>query len=215
MYVPDDEKGRIPGSGKPRFPGFDVLAEASRWDAVTAGVVLARLAPPAELSFFSRDEQAIADALCDQLLGQRDEPKVPVASMIDGRLAAGETDGWHYEDLPEDRDAWKLTLGHLDSDARERHGRRFVELDSSDQANCVQAVQDAGSDAWHGIPASQVWSLWTRYACTAFYSHPWAWNEIGFAGPAYPRGYKNLGLDARDPFEVADSRPQSRPDEAM
>ena len=58
-----------------------------------------------------------------------------------------------------------------------------------------------------------MWSLWTRYACTAFYSHPWAWNEIGFPGPAYPRGYKNPGVDAREPFEVArrHGRPMIRP----
>ena len=30
--------------GKGRFPGFDVLDQAHVWDAVTAGVVLARLA---------------------------------------------------------------------------------------------------------------------------------------------------------------------------
>ena len=46
---------------------------------------------------------------------------------------------------------------------------------------------------WHGFDAGHLWSLWTRYACTAFYSHPWAWNEMGFGGPAYPRGYKNIG----------------------
>ncbi len=215
MYVAEDDRGRTPGSEQPRFPGFDVLAEAHRWDVVTAGVVRARLAPPSELSFFSRDEQAVAEALCDQLLGQRDEPRIPVASMIDGRLATGETDGWHYADLPEDRAAWKLTLKHLDDDARERHGRSFVELSWIERADCVQAVQDAGSSRWHQIPASQVWSLWTRYACTAFYSHPWAWNEIGFGGPAYPRGYKNLGLDGRDPIEVADRSPQSRPGQAL
>ena len=56
-----------------------------------------------------------------------------------------------------------------------------------------------------------VWSLWTRYACTAFYSHPWAWNEIGFAGPAYPRGYKNTGIDARERFEVPTPRGRSGP----
>ncbi len=55
--------------------------------------------------------------------------------------------------------------------------------------------------------ADRVWSLWTRYACTAFYAHPWAWNEMGFPGPAYPRGYKNTGVDAREPFEVLDHRP--------
>jgi hypothetical protein len=56
-----------------------------------------------------------------------------------------------------------------------------------------------------------VWSLWTRYACTAFYSHPAAWNEIGFAGPAYPRGYKNTGVDRREPFEVRDAQPGDDP----
>ena len=69
----------------------------------------------------------------------------------------------------------------------------------------MQAVQDA--DRWHGMPAGHVWSLWTRYACTAFYSHPAAWAEIGFPGPAYPRGYKNAGMDGREPFEVRDARP--------
>ena len=27
---------------------------------------------------------------------------------------------------------------------------------------------------------------------TAYYSHPWAWDEIGFGGPAYPRAYMRL-----------------------
>ncbi|HEV2633587.1 MAG TPA: hypothetical protein VGX23_00480 [Actinocrinis sp.] len=56
-----------------------------------------------------------------------------------------------------------------------------------------------------------MWSLWTRYACTAFYSHPAAWTEMGFPGPAYPRGYKNPGVDGREPFEVRDARPAEDP----
>jgi hypothetical protein len=42
---------------------------------------------------------------------------------------------------------------------------------------------------------------------SAFYSHPWAWNEIGFGGPAYPRGFMRLGgagkqgAQVREPFE--------------
>ncbi|MDM4723605.1 hypothetical protein QTQ03_30055 [Micromonospora sp. WMMA1363] len=54
-------------------------------------------------------------------------------------------------------------------------------------------------------------SLWTRYACTAFYAHPDAWSEMGFPGPAYPRGYKNTGVDRREPFEVVDTRPDEEP----
>jgi hypothetical protein len=203
VFIADSFRGRTPGSRPSRFPGFDVLDEVDRWDAATAGVVLARLTPSPELSFFTGVEQATAEALCDHLLAQHDEPRVPVAALIDVRLATGETDGWHYADMPEDGEAWRQTLAFLDDDATQRYGTVFGELTKDQQAAVVQAIQNLKTQRWHALPANQVWSLWTRYACTAFYSHPWAWNEMGFPGPAYPRGYKNIGLDKREPFEVA------------
>jgi hypothetical protein len=124
---------------------------------------------------------------------------VPVVEMLDKRLMAGETDGWHYADMPEDSRAWRQSLAALDDEADTVYGARFSKLPLDQQAGLVQAVQDA--DEWHGFAAKHLWSLWTRYACTAFYSHPWAWNEIGFGGPAYPRGYKNMGVDRREEWE--------------
>lgn len=131
--------------------------------------------------------------MADLLVAQYDEPRVPVVEMVDKRLMADETDGWHYADLPEDGEAWRKSLAALDHQATADHGVRFAQLSLGRQAALVQAVQDA--DRWHGFTAKHLWSLWTRYVCTAFYSHPWAWNEMGFGGPAYPRGYQNLGLD--------------------
>lgn len=205
-YRAPDQRAVTP-QGRGRFPGFDVLEEVHRWDDVTAGVVLARLAPTTDLSFFTLAENGAATALTDLLLAQDDDPRIPVVAMIDARLAAGETDGWHYDDMPQDAEAWRRTLAALDADADELAGSPFARLDPQQQAALVQRVQQGGSDGtrWHGMPAKQVWSLWTRYGCAAFYSHPWAWNEMGFPGPAYPRGYKNLGIDAREPFEVADA----------
>jgi len=196
----------ITPQNKGRFPGFDVLGQVDAWDDVTAGVVLRRLAPPGGLAFFTPHEVGIAGPLLDLLLAQDGEPRVPVLALIDERLAVGETDGWHYDDLPEDAEAWRQTLAALDSDAQAQHHRGFAGLIGREQAALVQAVQDLAGDGknWHRWPASRVWSLWTRYACTAFYSHPWAWNEIGFPGPAYPRGYLNPGVDSRDRWEVAD-----------
>ena len=189
-----------------RFPGFDVLAQAHEWDSVTAEVVLDRLAPPAGAAFFTEDEVAVAEPLLDLLLAQDCEPKVPVLALIDTRLAAGESDGWHYDDMPEDGRAWRDSLAALDADARERHRTRYADLGAARQARLMQDVQDHADAGrpWRGWPAGHVWSLWTRYACTAFYSHPWAWNEIGFSGPAYPRGYLNPGINARESYEVAD-----------
>jgi hypothetical protein len=206
-YRSKDRRAVTP-QNRGRFPGFDVLDSVDVWDQVTAGVVLARLSVSESLAFFTQHEASVAGPLLDVLLAQDCEPRVPVLALIDARLAATETDGWHFDDMPEDGQAWRDSLAFLDDDARLRHeGRGFAHLTNDERVSLVQAVQDLSTDGkgWHGWSATHVWSLWTRYACTAFYSHPWAWNEIGFPGPAYPRGYLNLGLNSRDHWEVADT----------
>jgi hypothetical protein len=196
-----------------RFAGFDVLDQAGHWDPVTAGVVLARVGRPPDIRFFTPAEEAAATALCDRLLGQDQDgvPKVEVVPQIDARLAEQETDGWRYADMPEDGQAWRDSLRFLDEDSQAACSRELAQASPHDQRAVIQAVQDLGAKEWHGLNAAHVWSLWTRYACTAFYAHPSAWNEIGFPGPAYPRGYKNPGVDAREPFEVADAHPSRDP----
>jgi hypothetical protein len=197
--------GTTPG-GRGRFPGFDAVSEAGHWDDATRVVVLARLAAPSTLEFFGPAEEATVRALCDRLLAQDAEPRVPVVEAVDARLLAREGDGYRYDDMPEDWDAWRRSLYALDCDARARHGRRFHTLSFDLQRHLVEQVQLA--DEWHGMPGHRVFSLWMRYVTTAFYAHPWAWNEIGFPGPAYPRGYKSLSLGRREPFEVEERDPR-------
>ena len=197
-----------------RFPGFEVLSQAGHWDQVTADTVMARVGTLPATKFFSGPQEASARALLDLLTGQDeldDERAVPVLEMVDARLAARETDGWRYADMPEDGQAWRDTLSYLDADAERRCGTLFADAPEEDQAAMVQAVRDLKSGDWHGLPAAHVWSLWTRYACTAFYAHPFAWAEIGFPGPAYPRGYKNAGVGKLEPFEVLDAKPAIDP----
>lgn len=200
-----------PADGGGRYPGFRTLDQSPHWDAATTEVVLARVEHPPGIRFFAAREQALAQALFDLLLAQTGEPRVPVLELVDARLADGETDGWHYDGMDPDPQAWRATLAALDDEARAGSGSGFVEADADVQRAILQRVQAGGQDDWHGYPASHVWSLWTRYACTAFYSHPWAWDEIGFPGPAYPRGYKNLGVDRPEPFEVPDAHPAEDP----
>ena len=194
-----------------RFPGLDVLGQARHWDRVTADLVTARLSPPSELAFFTGAEAACAGVLLNLLTGQQDDQEIPILHMVDARLAAGETDGWRYCDMPEDGQAWRDTLAYLDEDAAGRCGTTFADAPEADQLKLIQAVQDLASGDWHGLNAAHVWSLWTRYTCTALYAHPLAWDEIGFSGPAYPRGYKNIGVDKLEPFEVRDARPSGDP----
>lgn len=184
----------------PRFPGFDVLPQAPAWDPITRGVVLRRLGPPPKIRAFTEEEEAVCRPMLDRLLGMSQDRPVPVFELIDARLAEDETDGWRYEDMPPDTEAWKRSMRHLGEDARERFGAPFAVVGHREQDRLLEDVRTGTS--WHDLPAPRVWSLWIRYACAAFYSHPYAWNEIGFGGPAYPRGYANLGLDKREHWEV-------------
>ena len=100
----------------------------------------------------------------------------------------------------------RLSIPAVDLIAKAVCGAGVSVCSWEDQLATVRAVQHT-SGTWRGMPSGRVWSLWTRYAVTAFYSHPWAWDEIGFGGPAYPRGYKNIGMGALEPWEVPDARP--------
>ena len=41
---------------------------------------------------------------------------------------------------------------------------------------------------------------------SAYYAHPTAWSEIGFGGPASPRGYVRMDENRRDPWEAVEHR---------
>ena len=116
--------------------------------------------------------------------------------MIDARLAEQQTDGWRYDDMPEDGQAWRDTLAlPRRRRPRPRSATASRALPGGPAGALIQAVQDLGADDWHGLPAEHVWSLWTRYACTAFYSHPCGLGRDRLPRAAYPRGYKNPGVD--------------------
>ena len=52
------------------------------------------------------------------------------------------------------------------------------------------------------LPVARAWEVVMRMVLAAFYSHPWAWSEIGFGGPAYPRGFARLGAGQREHWEA-------------
>ena len=189
----------VPAS-RNRFPGYDVLTQRDHWDQQTRDIVLGRLAPRHERSFFTEDEEQTCRPLLDRLLAADEGPdKIPLFELIDARLTEGWTDGWRYEDMPPDADVWRVSLVELQR-------RSFAAMTAAAQEHLLESIRT--SERFADMPATRLWGLWMRYACTAYYSHPWAWSEIGFGGPAYPRGYKNIGVGKREPWEVeeVDSR---------
>ena len=52
------------------------------------------------------------------------------------------------------------------------------------------------------------WTLLLGDVCSIYYAHPWAWDEVGFGGPAYPRGYMRLEEGEPEPWETGERRYQ-------
>ncbi len=187
-----------------RYPDFDVLSTADTWDEATRRVVLARLDEPGPLRFFDTAQEPTLRIFCKTVLAQDGEPTIPVAEIVDAKLADGRLDGYQYVDMPDDRDTWRLVLAGLDEAARDGGAESFGDADAKTCEAIVErfAHAELSGGSWDRLNVSRAWSVVMRMTLSAFYSHPWAWNEIGFGGPAYPRGFMRLGgVGVREPFE--------------
>jgi hypothetical protein len=118
-------------------------------------------------------------------------------------MAERRFDGYRHEGLPDDDETWRIVVAGLDEVARRRYGQPFAQCgEEAREAICDQFSKGAlAGGVWDTIDSKKAWSVCTRAILSAFYSHPWAWNEIGFGGPAYPRGYLRLGAGLREPHE--------------
>jgi hypothetical protein len=182
-----------------RYPDWDVLSQASHWDEVTRKVVLDRVENVPPFRFFSEVEVRTLKAFCDRVTAQDCEPRIPVLSMVDAKLDAGKLDGFQYAEMPDDRDVWRIVARGLDEAAQ----GDFAAAERDRQLRLVKRLSEGELEggSWEELDVSLAWKVVTRHIMSAFYSHPWAWNEIGFGGPAYPRGYAALGVDTKEQWE--------------
>ena len=196
-------RGGITPQGRGRYPGFDVLEEVDHWDEATRRVVLARVEEVPPIQFFTSPEVMTLGRFCDLVLAQDSEPKIPVLNMVDAKLFAGKLDGFRYDDMPDDRETWRRVALGLDAAARQHGSPDFAGAPEDVQRRVIQAFSEGAlhGEVWDELPCKRAWSVVMRGVLSAFYSHPWAWNEIGFGGPAYPRGYARFGVGQRESWE--------------
>jgi hypothetical protein len=129
---------------------------------------------------------------------------VPLAPWIDARCAGKHSDGFRLDDLPPNPEAWTLGLEGLDQSAASLFGRRFADLDEASQTRVLESIRrgEPPGDVWRRLPAKRWWIFVALRQITAvYYAHPFAWDEIGFGGPAYPRGYFALNFGYPEPWE--------------
>jgi hypothetical protein len=205
-----------------RFPGYDVLSkrDTPSWNAKTRQVIDERLAlDPERHVFFGDEDWRTLKAVCARILPQPPDraTPIPVAALIDHKMASGSGDGYRDARLPPMGEAWTRALRALEAEAAVRHGRPFGQLSPAEQDGLLTAVQNgyAADPAWAGMAPDLFFKKRLIPDCiSAYYGHPTAWNEIGFGGPAAPRGYVRMDLDRRDPWEASEAAP-GREDRAL
>jgi hypothetical protein len=195
------------------YPGFSTLAQRQFWDDATRAEILARVEEVPPIRFFSADEAALLTAIVDRVLPQDDrtpERRIPIVPFIDERLHAGRIDGYRFADMPPDGEAHRLGLQAVEACARARFSRGFMALSMAEKEQLLKLLHDgkppAAEDIWRRMPVHRYWLLLLHDVCQVYYAHPWAWDEIGFGGPAYPRGYMRLENGQPEPWEVEEQR---------
>lgn len=196
-----------------RYPGYDVLSkrDTPSWNEPTRQVIDERLAIADEPHFFNAEQWQTLRAICERIVPQpADRKPVPIAAMVDRKMADNALDGYRQASMPHMQEAWQRGLAALDSVAQSRHGARFHGIHAAAQDELLKAMQQGELDApeWNGMPASTFFSQRLVHdILAAYYSHPTSWNEIGFGGPASPRGYVRTNFNRRDPWEAVEARP--------
>jgi Gluconate 2-dehydrogenase subunit 3 len=210
MTIPMPEQkpsARLTGG---RFPGYDVLSKrlTPSWNEKTREVVTRRLALDPEPKFFTSDEFRTVRAIADRIVPQpTTRPPIPVAGLVDDKLHRHNEDGFREADMPREGEAWRRGLRALDDDAKQAFGARFSDLSAPNMDELLARMEKGllKGAAWGGMPSGTFFKMrMARDIVHAYYAHPTAWSEVGWGGPASPRGYVRMDFNDRDPWEAAE-----------
>lgn len=191
-----------------QYPNFDVMREEQQWDPHTREIVTKRLntesfQPHRSLTPHEADTLF---RLCAILL---DDDRSPVLSYVvhyfDSALQADIGESQRKIGVPKQSALIHSGLTWLDQACEKRHDRKFISLEDHVQVQIIQQIvkgSPALTSETDQIPVKDWMDKILTAAVAAYYSHPSIWSEIGYAGPAYPRGYVRSELGLTDPWEA-------------
>jgi gluconate 2-dehydrogenase gamma chain len=162
--------------------------------APTRAVLQARMAArPVAPRFFDAVAYATLDSVCARLIVG--VPHVDIAGAIDARLAGDIGDGWRYNTLPPDGEAYRQGLERIEALAVCLGSAGFVALAPDAQDAVLTAAQKASPRWFEELIAE---------AAETAYAHPAVQGAIGYAGFADLPGWQAIHLDERDAREPVD-----------
>lgn len=190
------------------YEGFDVMREEEHWDPHTQGIVANRLETDSfrPYRYLTEAEGGKLARLCGILL---DDDRASVLSYVvhhfDSTLGSDIGESQRKLGMPERPALVREGLGWLDRHCGEQFGGTFADLNEEARRQTVRQIAQGSLSFPSGpaeVPAKEWLDRVLADAVAAYYSHPSVWSEIGYAGPAYPRGYVRSELGLTDPWEA-------------
>ncbi|CAN5328197.1 hypothetical protein BH09BAC4_BH09BAC4_18030 [soil metagenome] len=180
----------------------DQVTEATR-QALTERLAISPQPP----QFFTASEFSLLQAICNRLIPQDERTeRIDIAGRIDERLTLNKSDGWRYDVMPADGDAYKLGLTGVDEAARLLFLQTFQQLSDELKDRVLKAIQykEAPGETWQKLPANRFFEELLTEVANTYYCHPLAQEEIGYVGMADVPTWQRIGLN-----KLEDREPKS------
>ncbi|KRF04548.1 hypothetical protein ASG89_22160 [Paenibacillus sp. Soil766] len=189
------------------YPTFDVMEESRDWDIHTRFIVTARLIREHTYGYISVVEAETLRAWCSLLMDDyRGEIIQYVINHIDQVLSENKGEGQRKVGTPPVRVLLRQGLKAINETGWIVNSQPFFELDEMNQRSIMLQISDDSYPQtinWNGIPQKILFQKLLQLSVEAYYAHPLVWSEIGFGGPAYPRGYTLHTPDQLESWEAA------------
>lgn len=188
------------------YPNYDVMDSLNEWDPLTQEIVVKRKGPFPAPSFLQEHEVAMLRTIAQHLIyDNRKQVLDYIVHHFDEDLTSNIGESYRKSQAPPADSLVREGLQAIDKVAQALHGNGFLDIDVKDQFAILASLQLEKAypiPEWSVIPQKSLFDKLLELTVSAYYSHPTIWSEIGYGGPAYPRGYYRIELGWRDPWEA-------------
>ncbi|MDD9270530.1 gluconate 2-dehydrogenase subunit 3 family protein [Paenibacillus sp. GCM10023248] len=192
------------------YPSFDVMDEQDAWDDHTQSIVTSRLNSEITFHFLTEPETKLLRRICSILVNdQRADVLDYILVHIDQTLHQSPGESQRKVGVPHASELVRSGLGAIEQGARLTYDAAYTELDTQEQIQYLQSISASMAEPqhiWSPIPQKELFKKLMNLTIESYCSHPNVWSEIGYAGPAYPRGYVRTEIGQLDPWEAKPQR---------
>ncbi|WP_442602061.1 gluconate 2-dehydrogenase subunit 3 family protein [Paenibacillus sp. KN14-4R] len=188
------------------YPMYDVMSQQQHWDEHTRSIVTSRLLREDQFHFLNLIEIEVLRAWCSRLMDDdRSDIITYILGHIDRSLFENKGEGQRKAHVPPAPILIRTGLNDVEDLSLSLHSKHFWEISTEIQQNLMNDISEGKGqqgDEHMRVPPKEFFQKLLIWTVEAYYSHPKVWSEIGYGGPAYPRGYVRLSHGQADPWEA-------------